>query len=290
MLDITMPRSVTTCILAAVGTMSMMASTPLGAQAPAPARSAESDAERARCTTEEYDLSADCGLRIRARNAQREAKAAKNRAPVDLTGYWVAVVSEDWRWRMATAPKGDLQSLPANDEGVRVANQWDPKEIDSCKAYGAPGLMRNPLRAHIEWDGDRVLRLETDHGEQKRLFNFAPARETPGRRSLQGYSSASWDQSGLKVVTTNLTAGYLRRNGIPYSENTVLTEYYNVYSAFGEQWLTITTIVHDPTYLARDFMTSLDFKKLADGSAWKPTPCNASPDTRATQRSGGAGQ
>ena len=42
-------------------------------------------------------------------------------APIDLTGYWVAVVSEDWRHRMATPRKGDYESLPLNAEGRRVA-------------------------------------------------------------------------------------------------------------------------------------------------------------------------
>jgi hypothetical protein len=285
MIDLTMRRFRGLCVLAAANAIGLLASTALHAQAPAPApasaSSAEANSERFRgsargCTTEEYDISADCGLRMRARNTKQAAQPAKARAPVDLTGHWIAVLSEDWRWRMMAAPKGDIQSLPVNDEGVRVANQWNPKEVDSCKAYGAPGLMRNPLRARIEWQDDDTLRLETDHGEQTRVFTFRPPSGNLGPRSLQGYSTASWDQSGLKVVTTNLTAGYLRSNGIPYSENAELTEYYNVYSAFGEVWLTITVIVHDPMYLTRDFKTSLDFKKLEDGSSWKPTPCRSS--------------
>src|SRR5215471_8783271 len=59
------------------------------------------------------------------RGAQRGGQTAKAIAPIDLTGYWVSVVSEDWRHRMTTPRRGDLESLPLNAEGTRVANTWD---------------------------------------------------------------------------------------------------------------------------------------------------------------------
>ncbi len=222
------------------------------------------------CTTEERDINADC----RRGPAPAAGKTPKESAPTDLTGYWVAVITEDWRWRMLTPPKGDYASLPISAEGKKLADAWNPADVGSCKPFGAPGLMRNPLRVKFEWTDDSTLKAQTDHGEQTRLFHFSPvASEAP---SLQGTSAASWDQSGLKVVTTNLTPGYLRKNGVPYSDKTKLTEYYNRYSAFGEDWLTITTIVEDPVYLTREFVTSLDFKKLKDdGASWKPVPCKA---------------
>src|SRR5262249_46270663 len=70
----------------------------------------------------------------------------KAAAPVDLTGYWVSIVTEDWRWRMVTPPKGDYASVPLSAEGRKVADAWDPAkdEGEQCKAYGAPGLMRLP--------------------------------------------------------------------------------------------------------------------------------------------------
>src|SRR6266849_9466478 len=70
--------------------------------------------------------------------------------PVDLTGYWVSIVTEDWRYRMVTAPKGDHPGIPLNAEGNRVANAWDPAKDeaagDQCKAYGAAVVMRAPGR------------------------------------------------------------------------------------------------------------------------------------------------
>ena len=82
----------------------------------------------------------------------------------------------------------------------------------------------------------------------------------------------------LKVVTGNLRAGYLRKNGIPYSENARLTEYFSRISALGNDYLTVLTVVHDPAYLTTDFVTSSQFKREPDASKWNPSPCRtASP-------------
>jgi len=81
---------------------------------------------------------------------------------------------------------------------------------------------------------------------------------------------------GLKVETTRLKEGYLRKNGVPYSENTVVTEYFDRHDETdGTNWFTVTTIVHDLKYLAQDFITSTHFKKEADASKWFPSPCKA---------------
>ena len=82
---------------------------------------------------------------------------------------------------------------------------------------------------------------------------------------------------GLKVVTKNLRAGYLRKNGVPYSENAIVTEYYDRVSVFGVDYLHVTTIVEDPTYLTQPFITSTEFKREADGSKWSPSPCKTDP-------------
>jgi hypothetical protein len=215
-------------------------------------------------------------------------------APLDLTGYWVSVVTEDWRWRMVTPPKGDFASVPLNPEGQKVGNAWDPSSDGSCLAYGAAGLMRIPTRVHITWENERTLKVETDAGVQTRRFLFGESQK-PAERSLQGYSVAEWEIAGaggrggrggrggpppgprrgsLKVTTTMLRAAWLRKNGAPYSEDASLTEYYDRFAApNGEEWFAVTTIVSDPKYLNTDFVTSTHFKKEADGSKWSPKPC-----------------
>lgn len=210
-------------------------------------------------------------------------------APIDLTGYWVSIVNEDWRWRMITPPKGDYASVPMNDAARKVADTWDPSRDGRCEAYGAPGLMRMPTRLHITWENDRTLKIETDAGQQTRRLHFDRTTPAPRTRTLQGHSIAEWERpvagrgappptgGSLKVVTTNLQAGWLRRNGVPYSQNAQLTEHFDRFAApNGDEWLVVTAIVSDPTYLTTDFVTSSHFKREPDGSKWTPAPCRTS--------------
>ena len=225
---------------------------------------------------------------------------AQAQAPIDLTGYWVSVVTEDWRWRMLTPAKGDYASVPLNAEGQRVAGGWDLEKDkadgNACRAFGAAGLLRLPLRIHITWQDANTLKLETDSGQQTRLFLFAPPAGAAGERTWQGRSAARWFKQqqleglgfggrggslaggNLRVTTTNMRAGYLRKNGIPYSEDAVLTEYFNRHDEpNGDRWITVTRVVEDPKYLTMPFITSESFKKEADASKWHPTPCQVDP-------------
>jgi len=212
----------------------------------------------------------------------------KAAAPIDLTGYWVANVTTDWRWRMTVPPKGDYQGLPVNAEARKMADTWDPVKDEAageqCKSYGAPSIMRIPGRIHITWVDDQTLKLETDAGQQTRTFYFGTPQGSGG--DWQGVSQASWDmvpagrglaQSGaLKVVTTKFKPGYLRKNGVPYSANGVLTEYYDVIKEpNGGQFLVISITFEDPAYLNNKYETAVDFKKQADNSGWNPAPCTS---------------
>ncbi len=220
--------------------------------------------------------------------------SATQSAPIDLTGYWVSLVTEDWRFRMVTPPKGDYSRVPMTPEARAVADQWDP-EADTaagleCKSYGAPAIMRIPGRIHVTWENDQTLRMDTDAGMQTRLFHFGTPPAGPGEPAWQGDSMARWERpvrgrgasgppptgGSLTVVTRNARAGYLRKNGIPYSEDAVLTEYFDVASLpMGGELLVVTTVVEDPQYLRGPFIVSSQFKKEADGSKWYPTPCSA---------------
>jgi hypothetical protein len=210
-------------------------------------------------------------------------------APVDLTGTWIPLITEDWRWRMRVPPKGDYASIPLNPAGVKLVESWDPARDaaagEQCRGYGAPAVMRLPGRIRISWDGDTVLKVETEAGTQTRLFTFG-GQPPPQPPSWQGTSAAFWQGGGrrgggagprggsLRVVTTNLRPGYLRRNGVPYSANARLTEWYNrVNETSGESYLLVTTLVEDPTYLNTRWVTSTHFRKEPDTSPWTPGPC-----------------
>ena len=222
-------------------------------------------------------------------------QAPKAAAPIDLTGYWVSIVSEDWRYRMVTPPKGDYQAVPMTTDAVKIADAWNPDADtaagNQCKSYGAPAIMRVPGRVHITWDDDKTLKLEADAGTQTRMLRFDASATAPkSEASWQGTSVAQWEmqnagrgaapntprRGSLKVVTTYLKSGYLRKNGVPYSEDAKLTEYFDVVrTRAGDTLLMVTAVVDDAKYLRQPFIVTTQFKKQADAKGWDPTPCSA---------------
>jgi hypothetical protein len=159
--------------------------------------------------------------------------------------------------------------------------------------------MRLPTRLRISWLDDHTLKVESDAGIQTRLFYFAPRKPPNGRPGWQGDSVASWETargveappSGggppgvsqqsvrngtLKVVTTRMRPGYLRKNGVPYGADAVMTEYWDVHRRDnGDEWLVITTTIEDPKYLQGQYLTTPNFRKETNASKWNPTPCSA---------------
>jgi hypothetical protein len=218
-------------------------------------------------------------------------RTPKQAAPFDLTGQWVSIVTEDWRFRMVTPAKGDYPGIVLTPAGKAIADNWDPAkdeaEGNQCKSYGAAALMRVPGRIRITWQDEQTLKIETDAGEQTRLLHFGPVTD-PAEPTWQGVSRAEWVPSqaaafgppaasdGLKVVTTRMKEGYLRKNGVPYSASAVVTEYYNVLAEpDGSQWLVVKGIVEDPTYQPAQWITSSNFRKQKDRSGWDPSPCTS---------------
>ena len=217
--------------------------------------------------------------------------AAKSAAPVDLTGYWVSQIVDEFRFRV-TPQKGDKLYMPLTPEAEKVAKAWDPDRDlaagQQCKAYGAVGLMQRPGRLHITWADDNTLKIEADSGTQTRLLKFGAKPARLGAPSLQGYSAARWllpaagrgrgsapPTGTLEIVTTNMTPGYMRKNGVPYSGNqTVLTEHVSrLNGPNGLVYLTVTAIVEDAVYLTQPFIRTYSFKKVPDATGWAPTPC-----------------
>ena len=226
------------------------------------------------------------------------APAARTTAPKDLTGTWVSVVAEHWHLRMLMPPKGEFTLIPVNAEARKVAMGWDPAKepaADACKGYGAAAIMTVPSRLNIAWADDNTLKIDIDSGMQSRLLHFnagpPPATQTP---EWQGYSAAQWDgisaadlrarnpkspedkRAGVAVITTKMRAGYLRKNGIPYSENARMEEHFDRFTEpNGDNWIVVDMILTDPQYLAQPYVTSNAFKKIPERQGWDPTPCRA---------------
>jgi hypothetical protein len=263
-------------------------------------------------------LPASIDAQQRGRGAQ-PPQTGRAAAPIDLTGYWVSIVTEDWIWRMTTPQKGDIGAgpnggfapIPLNAEGRRVTMAWDPAkdeaEGNQCKSYGAGNFLNVPGRLHITWADDNTLQIELDSGTQTRQFHFGSAIPANFQPTWQGYSIASWEglsdfershlgapqgrgnltskQFGagggsrggnLKVMTTGLKAGYLRKNGVPYSDKAILEEHFRVFTEpNGDTWLITTALITDPTYLQEEFIVSRSFRKEPNGAKWSPSPCEA---------------
>lgn len=220
----------------------------------------------------------------------------------DLPGYWVSIVTQNWRFRMVVPGKGEYVEIPINLKAKQFADAWDPAPDEAagkqCEAYGAAAIMRVPERLHISWQDASTLKVQTDSGMQTRLLNFAPTAADAAASaspSWQGYSVAHWElhkapggfggaananqaqkeYGGMQVVTTHMLPGLLRKNGIPYSGKAKMSEYWEVNGEpDGDQWLTVTTELQDPEYLQTAFYFTSIFQKEPDGSKWDPTPCS----------------
>jgi hypothetical protein len=222
------------------------------------------------------------------------APAPQALAPFDPSGYWVAIVSDEWRYRMITPPKGNVDYVPVTAEGRGAANNWDPAKDEAageqCRAYGAGGIMRLPIRLHITWADDRTLKMDIDAGTQTRLFHFGTPAPANTENTWQGYSLADWQIPGtgrgapppgprfgqLRIVTNHLRPGYLRKNGVPYGSGAVLTEYVqHLKDDDGSEYLAITSMLEDSQYLGQPWVRTNQFRKQADAKGWNPTPCSA---------------
>src|SRR5262245_5544586 len=223
-------------------------------------------------------------------SAQRPASEprARDAAPIDLTGYWVSYVTENWRYRMVTPAKGEYRRIPASPAAVPIINAWDPaadeRAGNQCKSYGAGAIMNVPGRLHVTWQDANTLRIDNDAGTQTLLLRFTASATTKETRATwQGDSRARWesvpapDKGGnLSVVTTNMRAGYLRKNGVPYSERTTVTEHFDIAPLpDGGQLLLVNTVIEDPVYLNGPYIVSPHFKREPNGSKWDPTPCSS---------------
>ena len=225
-------------------------------------------------------------------------------APIDVTGYWVPLITEDWRYRIVTPPAGDFTSIPISPAGRKAAAAWDPARDEAsgeqCRAYGVGGVMRLPGRLRISWQDDRTLKIETEAGSQVRTLAFVGGTAAPAPGGdWQGASRASWDRlegpmgagaifggggfgagrassGSLKVVTTGMKSGYLRKNGVPYSADAVITEYFDRFDLDGgDVLLVVATETVDSTYLSQPYWTSTHYKRQANATGWNPTACSA---------------
>jgi hypothetical protein len=281
-------------LLYAVGCAALLASPALRAQPAPPVRQTQ-------------QVAGSAAKAVAAPEAP-SASSPRTQAPFDPTGYWVSLITQNWRYRMVVPGKGEYADVPINMQAKQIADAWSavPDEAagKACEAYGGAIIMRNPERLHISWLDDNTLRVDTDEGMQTRLLHFLPpAVPSPSgmipappqptvAASWQGHSVAQWilgpplaaeaaagtaaDQrrSGSLVVNTaDLLPGLLRKNGIPYGAATRVREYWDLRRLAAQEWITVSVQVDDPEYLQTPYVYDSIFQKEPDSSRWEPTPC-----------------
>jgi hypothetical protein len=240
------------------------------------------------------------GLVSAAEPAAGQATSARAQAPWDPTGYWVSLITLDWRFRMVVPGKGEYLGIPINLKAKEFADAWQPGPDEAagkqCEAYGGANVVLVPERLRLGWQDDNALQVQTDAGMQSWLLHFGPAGNMADMpASWQGYAAASWDLHAapqgnpfgpagpqaaphygtIDVQVSHLLPGLIRKNGVPYGSGASVTQYWEQHDGpAGAHYLTISQILSDPEYLVEPYYTTATFEKEASGSQWNPTPCS----------------
>jgi len=147
------------------------------------------------------------------------------------------------------------------------------------QGQGAPGESRGSgpalATATPSWQGQSAAMWGGGEPRDRRDGQGGPTQDSTGR--LVVTQAQRMEPDYLKVVTTRMRPGYLQKNGVPYSADALLEEYFDTFSDpyTRNTWLVVTTVVTDPRYLIEPLIMHAHFKKLPDASGWDPTPCRA---------------
>jgi hypothetical protein len=201
-------------------------------------------------------------------------------AQIDFVGEWAPQYHEDNPERLAGPDIGDYAGLPINDAARMMADSWNADILSvpehQCKPHPADYSPRGPANLQIWKEVDpasrQVIALRThiqwQAPERWIWMDGRPHPDEFAAHTWQGFSTGEWLGQVLKVTTTHLKKGWIRRNGIPRSDKAELTEYFWRHGEF----LTWTVIINDPIYLTEPMVRSSDFR-WAPGQNVGNYPC-----------------
>ena len=194
--------------------------------------------------------------------------ARSARAQVDLSGYYGAVLHEDQPERIPGPALGDYLGLPINDSARAFAEAWDPSRLTvpehQCRAHSAPYILRGPLNMRVWEERDpqteQVVAIHMDiaNFQQRRIFwmDGRPHPSPNAEHTWMGFSTAVWDGDALVVTTTHIKQMWHRRNGIPQSDQVMLTERFIRHGDV----LTDITYTQDPVYLSEPLIKTTNMR------------------------------
>ncbi len=197
----------------------------------------------------------------------------------DLTGGWAILIHEDFPERIPGPDIAEYAGLPISAAARYAALAWDPAQLAmpefQCRPHPSDyGNRFSDLRVWREVDQASqqtpALRMRREWQSPERTI-YMDGRERPSafaQHTWQGFSLGEWDGNMLNIHTTHLKASYLRRNGVPRSDQAEHQEHYIVH---GEH-LTIVTVIKDPLYLEEPFIRTTNYR-IDPRFSIDPYPC-----------------
>ena len=195
------------------------------------------------------------------------AFASAASAQHDLAGMWAQRFHEDLPERGEGPEIGDYTGLPINDAARLRADSWDASKWTvperQCEPHPADYGPRGPANLRIASTVDSISQAVVAWNvtvmwslQQRTIYmDGRPHPSANAQHSWQGFSTGEWEGDMLKVTTTHLKEGWVRRNGLPRSDKATLTEYF----IRNEDYLTLVTIVDDPVYLTEPLVRTSDW-------------------------------
>jgi len=201
-------------------------------------------------------------------------------AQTDVSGQWSDRYHEDWPERIPGPDAVDLSGLPLTEAGRAKADSWNvsvqtlPERqcIPHMATYGLQGPANLRIWNEVDPTTGRVLawKIFGTFGRTTETI-WMDGRPHPSPRALhtfEGFTTGEWEGDTLVTYTTHIKMGYLRRNGVPSSDRSVVVSHIVRHGEI----LTITTIVEDPIYLSEPFIRSHSWE-LDPKQQVLPTPC-----------------
>jgi|SRR5688572_15435601 len=197
------------------------------------------------------------------------ATATPAYAQADISGVWQPRYHEDQPERIPGPELRDYLGLPINDAARQYADSWDPSRItlpeEQCRVHVSPYILRGPLNLRI-WEEKhpktqdlQAIKMYSSTYEQTRTI-WMDGRKHPGPNAAHtwmGFSTGRYDGDMLVVETTHLKKGWVRRNGLPMSDQAKMTEYIVV----NDGVMSHIFVLVDPIYLSEPLVKSEEFAR-----------------------------
>lgn len=186
---------------------------------------------------------------------------------MDLSGNWNPLLQEDFLERIPGPELVNYSGLPITEGSRLWAESWNSSRLTlpehQCQVHVAPYIYRGPLQLRI-WDekdpqSQKIIAIKNyiSTYEQTRTIWMDGRPHPPAwaAHTWMGFSTGHWDGNILTVYTDHIKQGWVRRDGLPESDQATLVEHF---IRHGDH-MTHVSIVTDPVYLTEPLIKTQDF-------------------------------